>query len=182
MKGLLVALAAWTCCWAPDLAPPGMHLVENRVAIDWPDTLAPVRFVVAPCQGPQRRHDVVRGEAFPLPRGPFAKARLYAVPAAAGELPQEEAAWSATGWPSAPLPVRPVHSVSVASAVHRVHTDVLVEAIDGTTLRCRAVRTVQLDREGRPVAAASVLVPALVALVGVVLLVVLARRRAAEPA
>lgn len=182
MKGLLVALAAWTCFGAPDLAPPGMHLVANHVAIDWPDALAPVRFVVAPSQGPQRRHDVVRGEAFSLPRGPFANARLYAVPADAGELPRDAAAWSATGWPSAPLPVRAVHSVSVASAVHRVHTDVLVEAIDGTAIRCRAVRTVQFDREGRPVAAAGVLLPALVALVGVVLLVALARRRATEPA
>ena len=182
MKELLVALTALACLGAPDLAPPGMRIVQNTVAIEWPDAFGGERFVVAPAHGPLRRHDVVRGETFNTPRGPFAEARLYAVPAAATTLPQERDDWAATGWPSAPLPATRQHSVAAASPVHRVHTEVVVDAIDGATIRCRAVRTTQFDRDGNPVVAGGVLLPALATLAGIVLLALFARRRAAETA
>lgn len=179
MKGLLLAMAASVAFVSPDLAPPSMRLVRNEVAVDWPDALGNVRFVVAPAHGPQRRHEVVRGEPFTRPRGPFASsARLYAVPADAKELPADAAAFEASGWPSAALPGGWLHSVAAASPVHRVHTDVLVEAVEGGTVRCRVLRSVQFDRDGNEVIASGALVPAAAALLGAVLLFVFARRRA----
>ena len=188
MKGLLLTMAASVAFVAPDLAPPSMRLVRNEVVVDWPEALqgpgghGSVRFVVAPTQGPERRHEVVRGQSFPRPRGPFAsRARLYAVPADAKELPADTAAFEATGWPSAPLPGSEVHSVAAASPLHRVRTDVVVDAIEGATVRCRVLRTWQFDRDGNEVVAGGVLVPAAAALLGAVLLFVFARRRGPEP-
>jgi hypothetical protein len=184
MKAMLLAMACTTLglAGAPDLAPPGMRLVRNEAVVDWPDTLAAVRFVVAPAQSPTRRHELVRGEAFPVPRGPFANARIFAVPADAGELPRDRDAWTATGWPSAPLPATLLHSVPAASAIHRVRTDVAIDGIDGATIRCRAVRRSQLDHAGNPAVVPSALVPALAALAGLALLVRFARqRRGATP-
>lgn len=179
MKGLWLAMAASVVFVSPDLAPPSMRLVRNEVAIDWPDALGSVRFVVAPTQGPQRRHEVVRGQPFARPRGPFASnARLYAVPPDVKELPADTAAFEAAGWPSAALPGTGVHSVAAASPLHRVRTDVVVEAIEGANVRCRVLRTWQFDRDGNEVVAGGVLVPAAAALLGAVLLFVFARRRA----
>lgn len=179
MKAMLLAVACASLglVGAPDLAPPGMRLVRNEVVVDWPDTLGAARFVVAPAQSPTRRHELVRGEPFPLPRGPFADARIIAVPADAGELPRERDDWAATGWPSAPLPAKLLHSVPTSSAVHRVRTEIAIDGIDGATIRCRAVRRQQLDQNGNPAVVPSVLAPALAAVAGIVLLAGFARRR-----
>lgn len=185
MKALLLAVAASLLSVLPepappDLAPPGMNLVRNELVVQWADTLGAVRLVVAPAQGPERRHEIVRGEPFARPRGPFARARLYAVPAAAKELPVETAAWEATGWPSVALPGSAVNAVSSGSPVHRVRAEVVVDAIDASTVHCRVLRTVQFDRDGNEVVASVVLLPALAAVAGVVLLVLFARRRTVE--
>jgi hypothetical protein len=167
---------------APDLAPPGMHTVRNALVLDWPASLGATRFVVAPAQSPTRRHEVVRGEAFPVPRGPFARARLYAVPADAGELPQDSEGWRACNWPSAPLPAKLVHSVADASPVHSVRTQAVIEGIDGATVRCRVVAVDKLDRNGAPVDDRWIALPILAAATGLALLVGIARRRKAAPA
>lgn len=179
MKAMFLAASCATLglASAPDLAPPGMRLVRNEVVVDWPDSLGAVRFVVAPAQSPTRRHELVRGEPFPLPRGPFAHARIIAVPADAGELPRDRDDWAATGWPSAPLPATLLHSVPAGSAVQRVRTEVAIDGVDGATIRCRVVRRQQLDGNGNPAVVPSALAPALAALAGIVLLAGFARRR-----
>lgn len=168
--GLLLAAIA-----PPDLAPPGMRTVHNTLVLDWPAALGTMRFVVAPTRG--NCHDVVRGEALPVPRGPFAQARLYAVPTDASSLPDDANGWAASGWPSAPLPAQLVHSVAETSPVHAVRTAAVVEAIDGATIRCR-VRTVEkLDRNGDPVDERWLALPIVAAATGLALLIGIARRR-----
>lgn len=179
MKGMLLAAVVSLAVGIPDMLPPGERRVVNEFALDWPEQLGKVRFVAAPIVRASRWHEVARGQPFERPR--LDMLRLYAVPIDATELPTETAGWRATGWPSTDLPGTPVAVVADASPVHRVRTEVMVEAVDPTTIRCRVVRQVQFDRDGNEVFASGVLVPVTTALLGAVLLFVFARRRAPEP-
>jgi len=180
MKGLLLAAVASLSLGVPDLLPPGERRVAHEIALDWPDDLAKVRFVVVSIGKSNRWREVPRRQPLEQPR--FEWLRLYAVPAEAMDLPSDQASWMATGWPWTELPTSSIDSVADASPVHRVRADVLVEAVDTTTVRCRLLREVQFDRDGNEVLASGVLVPATAALLGIVLLFVFVRRRAQETA
>jgi hypothetical protein len=190
MKGLLLVVAASAWFGLPELVDPFpfSRSVGRTMAFDWPESLGAVRFVLAPC-GRDGWIEVARGESIPF-RRPFVFARLFAVPVAelaklptmaAAELsaPAEQpgAAWLASGWSSATLPPLPDRAVPLVSPVDRVQMDMVVDRIEGPELQLRVVNTRDLDRDGNAVVASGVLLPALTAVAGIVLLVVFAPRR-----
>lgn len=178
MKAMFLAAAGATLGLvnAPDLAPPGMHLVRNEVVVDWPDTLGAVRFVVAPAATTSRHQPLVRGAPFPVGRGPFKRARIYAVPADASDLPATEEDWAKRGWPSTLMWSKLVHAVGAVDPTRVVRTELRIEAVEADTIRVRKVGEQRLDANGNPVVSGA-LAPALAACAGIALLVGFARRR-----
>lgn len=178
MKAMFLAAAGATLglAGAPDLAPPGMHLVRNEVVVDWPDTLGAARFVVAPASTRSRHHEVIRGAPFPVGRGPFKRARVYAVPADVVDLPATEDDWAKRGWPSTPMWSKLVHAVGAVDPTRVVRTELRIEAVEADAVRMRKVGEQRLDADGNPVVSGA-LAPALAACAGIALLVGFARRR-----
>lgn len=180
MRNLIAAGLCLVLPPAADLAPPGTKLVANAVFVEWPDSLDGHVFVAFPSRAPGGVHRIVRGEPLPHVSAPFVP-RIHAVPRDVTAFPETHEGWAATGWPCADLPVRLRTIVSALSPVSRIRTTVRVEAVGPAALELVVVSQQELDEHGNEVSGSAWILQAVVAILGLLLLlwVLRARRRAA---
>ncbi len=173
MRAVLLAILMLPVVSSADVLTPGHKSVRHDLVLTWDDAVGDCSFVAFPTQGFGVAHPIERDVPFRF--SSKYSTRIYAVPSGA-PLPESREDWLAAAWPSAEVPVGEVRSIDANHPLTRMETKLRVTRVGADDIGFERVSHELFDEGGDELGGTHWLPLALIAVVGAILVLVLARR------